>query len=376
MTTASHHAARRYVVAAAAALLALSVHAAPTYRIVLLEFLPGFEDSSSVEDLNNHGQIVGFSYLRPNFPRAVVWDRDGRVQPLRVPLPGSTEPGWAWGNNQRGQIVGGNLLFLTNRGYEHAARAVLWLPGGRMQVLPSLSLPGAPYGWAYARAINDHGDAVGESNFKPVLWEAGRGVRDLGALPTYPEGEGSATAINNAKQVVGVIAAIALPNWQFINHAFIWSEATGMQDLGARLGPPDMRSWASAINDRGQVVGATLDSEGRGHAFVWSEHEGLVRLGGPGDTESFASDINNAGVVVGSVNGEAVLWSRGEGLQKIMDLVDPADPLKDQVSLGVHDINDLGEIAGTIQGDFINWWWRAVLLIPQTPARVPVRAAP
>ena len=61
-------------------------------------------------------------------------------------------------------------------------------------------------------------------------------------------------------------------------------------------------SRAHAINDRGEVVGASCTSDCLATAFYWSEATGQVDLGGlPGYTRSGAYAINNRGQVFGSV---------------------------------------------------------------------------
>ena len=56
----------------------------------------------------------------------------------------------------------------------------------------------------------------------------------------------------------------------------------------------------SGINDAGQVVGLSLNKVGEPHAFLWTEAEGMQPLGTlPGGTFSSAEGINAAGQVVG-----------------------------------------------------------------------------
>ncbi|MCW7541261.1 hypothetical protein OOT46_25960 [Aquabacterium sp. A7-Y] len=347
MSTPIHHAVCRYLVAAVAALPALGAEAEPGYRVVLLDHLPPYEDVTRATDLNDHGQIVGVSKFQGEGSGAVLWGRDGRAQALpHLPASGGWEQ-QAYGINQRGQIVGWEETFGSNREpWPGRFRAVLWAAGGDVKALPDLERPGHRKS-AFAQAINDLGDVVGESSGRAVLWDHRGGVRDLGSLPTYPQGRVSVRAINNARQVVG-FAAVTVQNAGTGERAFLWSEATGMQDLGAHLGPPNMSSQANAINEQGQVVGETRSSDGRREAFVWSKHEGLLRLGGPRNAYSHANDINNEGQVAGSLNDEAILWSRSGGLQRLKDLIDPTDPLGQDIRLyNAYAINDKGEVTAS-----------------------------
>jgi probable HAF family extracellular repeat protein len=104
-----------------------------------------------------------------------------------------------------------------------------------------------------------------------VLWEPNGLVHDLGNLGgtvnTDLLGIGNAAlAINNRGQVAGVSA---LPGNQN-THAFLWSRETGMRDLGTL--PGDVNSAGLAINDRGDVVVASIDGSeatGNPHPAVW-----------------------------------------------------------------------------------------------------------
>ena len=91
-----------------------------------------------------------------------------------------------------------------------------------------------------------------------------------------------------------------------------------MRDLGTLVG---QRSWASAINGHGWVVGYGADGRGRVHAWLW--REGRMQLLPPlaGYPDAWARAINDRGQVVGegcSLHGaewdrarHALLWEKG-----------------------------------------------------------------
>jgi probable HAF family extracellular repeat protein len=87
------------------------------------------------------------------------------------------------------------------------------------------------------------------NNLQPVhalLWEKGK-VLDLKSLGgSYGN---FATFINNQGQVVGSSDLAG----DTTSHAFLWTKATGMQDLGTY--PGDIGSAAISINDQGVIAG-------------------------------------------------------------------------------------------------------------------------
>jgi probable HAF family extracellular repeat protein len=70
-----------------------------------------------------------------------------------------------------------------------------------------------------------------------------------------------ATAVNDRGQVVG---------WSYtamgVQHAFVWEEGV-MRDLGTLGGP---FAGALAIDDRGQVVGYSTTASGEERAVLWA----------------------------------------------------------------------------------------------------------
>jgi probable HAF family extracellular repeat protein len=153
-------------------------------------------------------------------------------------------------------------------------KAVAWADGFPIE-LPTKN--GDPDG--IALGINGYGDIVGSSGicstFNPnllfslqgvhaLLWQNGK-VVDLGNLGgTTGQAFGNlAFAINNRGQVVG--GSDLSGDTSF--HAFLWTKAKHMQDLGTLSG--DVDSAAIAINEHGVVVGLSIDASGNTRAFVW-----------------------------------------------------------------------------------------------------------
>jgi probable HAF family extracellular repeat protein len=192
-------------------------------------------------------------------------------------------------------------------GFPHA---VLWDRG----VITDLgTLPGAVYSQSAASAINDGGQIVGYSsspvdfgNDHAVVWKDGK-ITDLGAPP---QGASYASYINNRGEIVGRSQA-----FDANSRATLWANGA-TTDLG--LLPGADYSYAYSINDRGQVVGVSGNPfpPAWDRAVIW-EHGVMTDFGTlPGGSHSFALDINAAGVVAGmsdAGDGEfhAVIWRRG-----------------------------------------------------------------
>ncbi len=160
-------------------------------------------------------------------------------------------------------------------------KPVIWNQGKIQQLpLPTGDTVGA------ALAVNDEGQVVGISGtclpFDPnlglymrdthaLLWQNGAAT-DLGNLG----GDGGfggnhACALNNYGQVVG--HSDLAGDTAF--HAYLWTKATGMKDIGTLSG--DFASLGLGVNDGGMVVGASLDPNFNSRAFLWERRPDKYR---------------------------------------------------------------------------------------------------
>src|SRR5882762_359266 len=91
------------------------------------------------------------------------------------------------------------------------------------------------------------------------------------------------------------VLAVPMFSQQPIQHAFLWSRTSGMQDLGS-LGAS---SYASAVNSSGEVAGYFVTTLGHVRAFLWTASTGMQDIGTLGGADSVAFGINDAGEVSG-----------------------------------------------------------------------------
>jgi probable HAF family extracellular repeat protein len=192
-------------------------------------------------------------------------------------------------------------------------------------------------GSARVHDVNSTGQAVGASGHPhgsdthAFFWTRAGGIRDLGFLPG---GDYSvASAINDAGQVVGT------SNSYNGMHAFTWSSGKSLTQLPLLSGSDS--SSAYGINRSGQIAGASGS-----HAVVWSENT-VTDLGTLGGSWGEAHGINNAGEVVGvtdtSAGPRAFLWTHGASMQGLGTL--PGD-----TSSRANRINDQGAVVGASEG--------------------------
>jgi len=292
--------------------------------IVGLEPLDQFTNESHASDINDLGQVVGWS-LDVGVLLPVVWD--GSVFPEALPLPvGSTE-GTANAINNTGTIVG-------RSNFAGGTFATRWVRlNGAWSALRLVPVP-LDVTYEEATDVSDDGTIVGYSvtaaGTRGFLWQSG--VRtDLGPL--------------GIKRVDGVSSSGQAAGQTVDNIAMVWSPANGVTVLGTLGG---VLSYANDINASNEVAGTTLTGAGQNRAFFWTRKKGMTELGTLGGTESFGNAISGAGQVVGSSTTSAAgvqhaaLWAKG----KTLDL----GVLPGYEVSAAHGINNTGQVIGVSAG--------------------------
>jgi probable HAF family extracellular repeat protein len=113
-------------------------------------------------------------------------------------------------------------------------------------------------------------------------------------------------------------------------HAFRWTPAGGLQDLGVTTGE---ESFATAISGNGLViVGEARDASGFWRAFRWTASTGMHDIGTLGGPESAAFAVNNDGTVIvgtsltsGSTgSSDCFIWTATNGMQELKAVLNAA----------------------------------------------------
>lgn len=330
--------------------------------------------------INNRGQIAGNEVsgsaggIRPLY-RAVLWENGRKTDLGTLPLlshlnrPFNGQTTVATGINDRGQVVGYATVG-ADEIFVDVYHAWVW-EDGRMTDLGALTADRSSYAWD----INNDGRIVGASEnarrrLTTVLWQHGL-FTDLGIDfdgDLTDEGYG----INDVGQVVGYVYS---PGGTTLNTVpYLWENGQA-RGLGAFSGTEGFNNRANAINNRGQVVGASrLDTFGY-HAFLWENGE-LRDLGTQGSLTSEAVDINDLSQVVGffrnnssSDNVGAFLWEAG-GMTDLRQLISPDRIWQFTEARG---INNAGQIVGL--GRSVSDEPRGFLLTPTASLRADVSLA-
>ena len=344
------------------------------YQIIPLPTLGGV--SAAGNSINDRGWIAGAAdQAGDNVSHAVVWvesqRRDlgalgGPTFNSAVAWPNKANNGVIVGisDTDRDQIPNDNFscypFYALGSPTGKVCNGFRWVSGA-MTALPPF--PGGLN--SYATAVNNRGEIVGWAEnsvidatcntavqtlqFRAAMWEPDGTMKELPPLPG--DSTSAATAINDRGQVVGISGACGIAvGGVSAAHSVLWQN--GVPAEIPNLGGPAWNT-PTAINNKGTVVGFSLPAGQEGtrnfEAFLWTQAGGLVRLGKlPGDIRAEALGVNEKNQVVGLSRGgrnvfRAFLWQNGV-MTDLNCLTVPGSPFL----LFANDINDSGEISGEL----------------------------
>ncbi len=271
--------------------------------------------------INNRGEIVGVAEnakldktCPANGPqkfqfKPVMW-LDGKIQEL--PTFGSDQNGYASANNNNGQAAGASgdcATLQPNGNYLLGRHALLWEKG----LATDLGNLGGTAGH-FAFAINNQtqvagvSDLAGDTSFHAFLWSQKTGMQDLGTLPG--DFASAAIGINDAGTVVGLSL-----DPSFNLRAFVWQDGV-MSDLNSLI-PAGSRLTiihACGLNSRGEITGLAVTSTGEVHGYLASP-AGTTALVGPKNTTVITRQITLDGTASFSADGKPLTyeWSIPQG---------------------------------------------------------------
>lgn len=198
--------------------------------------------------------------------------------------------------------------------------------------------PFQTWGNSGARTIRNDGSVAGSAKHSGLnlllaaWWRNG----NLGVVGTLGGLSATAQDGNETGQIVG--SGFTGEG----EHAFYWSNADGLIDLGTIDGSRGT-SEALGINNDGVAVGWSTDSLDRQIAFCWTKTSGMQALPSlPNGERTRAYDINNAGTIVGVARDDGpgeygIAWMDG----KMIDLGHLGDGYTEARA-----INEHGQITG------------------------------
>lgn len=347
--------------------------AAQTYNVVKLDGLGG---DAGANGINDRGYVMGQANKEGNnVSRAVLWIRGSSPIDLGTLGGPDTNSAVAWPvksntglivgisdtnqDNPLGEFFSCYPFFATGAPTGKICRGFRWEKG------EMIALPPFPGGYnSYATAANNRGQVVGWAEngvhdptcntafqilqFRAVIWGPNGEMQEL--PPLLGDSTSAATAINDKGQVVGISGACGVAVGDVsAAHAVIWENGvpTRIPDLGGH-------TWntPTAINNDGVVVGFSLPADQDGTRFyravVWTKEAGTKMLNQiDGDVRSAALGINDEGQIVGFSRTagavlRAVVWENANATIKNLNDLAPGSPYL----LIAGDVNNGGRIAG------------------------------
>ena len=293
-----------------------------TYKYVVTDLGTLGGSSANANGINSAGQVVGSSKTAGDAITRAFRTAANRAIVVASDDLGTLGGANSFGNsiNASGQVAGSADTASAGPFASVVRRAFRADPGAPMIDLGTLAPLGGANGFnnSGANALNDGANVVGFATVPEGCASSSHAFRtypnqlisaslgNLGTLAPLNCRSSTAYGVNSLSMVVGDSATTFATG--FPNHAFRWTVAGGMIDLGT-LGGRD--STAYAVNDRGEIVGGSklpqdlvnnpFDSP---HAFL-AAGAFMVDIGTLGGSYSTAYAINSRDPLDSQIVGDA-----------------------------------------------------------------------
>lgn len=281
----------------------------------------GAADSTVVQDMNNRGEMVGFSQEgqyslgNPPYERAFYWSRATGMRDLGSLAGLGVGHSRAEAINDSGRIAGMSSLGIGSTGAPHA----VFLESASSPMVDLAERFGIP-GGSRAFHINNRNQIAGD-RLRADNGRVGIFIADPVAGPVVEIGDlgfitSGTSGMNDAGQVVGTINRGGSFGDQD-NQGYRWTPPGAGPAVMDYIEPlaGDSETAATSINGRGQVVGSSFTRPGPAHSILWSPTTGTTALPPlqPGGACQ-AAHINDLGIVSGSCADSAglqhaVVWT-------------------------------------------------------------------
>lgn len=333
------------------------------YHVTFLPTLGGFR--TDPHSINDRGQIVGVADTPTGSSFVFLWDKERGFRTIER----FDDPAHGGGLciNNAGQITG------TAADPNGNQRGYLWDPNTGRQWMGALGGKQSS-----AEGLNNRGQVIGTAEVPArhrhaFVWDATRGMTDLG---TFGGPTSAAMSINDAGQIAGYAETVnrhfriviwdpvtsadanapAAPTTSAPSRDIVPSGPPGynMIDLGdAGVGP-----YLCEINNVGLAVRRLAETTGKTRFKTWTKDAGMKTLDFVIDSGlSIGLNDRNQFIIRGTPTGlrlfgrvfarrhHCYLWDPNSGPL----LLESHLPVRDIVHLGIKDVNNRGQLVGTLR---------------------------